>query len=722
MQKILFAINHQKTEDSIKVHLQDDFLVVGAVTYKEAVIEQLKTTGADTLLIRDTLAGSTALETLLKRVRVEYPNVRIVVICSERPKRDPFLQTLVSMGIYDIINSDHPTLTDIVSYIRSPRTYRDAAQYGIGLPEVPGGSTVPTVPSAPVTAQQPKEPAKVSSNKIFGFLGEVKKGFSVLKSSMPGDKSQPKEEKSDVVDVSATPQVNFDLLRESIKESEARKAQSDLDNLIKEAVEKQTAGLLLENASLQKKVDEAQTEAAVAEAHATSVMEELNSLRAEKDTLTITLTDTRRDMQQVIDMYEAQLKALHDPTNTPEWYSEQSALWESQKSSLMKELDEKSREASELAYKCEALIKQTQDSSSIIADLKEQVQRAQDMQLDERGSDELIGRLRAETSEAKSEALQMEAEIKKLRDELSYARAGGVDFSLPVVDVPLLPDDATYAVSSGAPQTILMIGSKHGVGTTTVAMNFAASLAGRGLKTLLVEVNGNYPLCNQFFEFTHIPFGIDEAINAVAAGDLEGIDKAIIRPHGLRPAQGSLRKLYKKMPAGLHFMLFSNESLVNHSFAKNLLVTEATVYTMLSYLTKRQQYSHVVLDVQCDDEQMLSSILNSGYQIDKLCIVMTQDPHAVATAGVQITNLSRAHASSLIAGGEFIINRYNSSAPIQQKKIEQMLHLGAAQITRITEDTTGYYAAASAGLPYLLNKGHNWMEYDALRSKICPET
>ena len=30
------------------------------------------------------------MEKLIKRIRVEYPNVRIIVICSERPKEDPF--------------------------------------------------------------------------------------------------------------------------------------------------------------------------------------------------------------------------------------------------------------------------------------------------------------------------------------------------------------------------------------------------------------------------------------------------------------------------------------------------------------------------------------------------------------------------------------------------------------------------------------------------------
>lgn len=146
------------------------------------------------------------------------------------------------------------------------------------------------------------------------------------------------------------------------------------------------------------------------------------------------------------------------------------------------------------------------------------------------------------------------------------------------------------------------------------------------------------------------------------------------------------------------------------------------MYTLLSYLLKRQQYSHVIVDIQCDDFRTQQSLLKSGFQFDKLCLVLTQDPHAVSSAGIQIANISCAHASSLVAGGEFIINKFAPNAPITQKKIEQILHVGTGQITKLSEDTNGFLSAACAGIPYFLNSGHHWMEYDVLRAKICPKT
>lgn len=718
MHRILYAINHRVTEDAITKNIDSEYLAVGAVMYKEAILEQIAETGADTLLIRETLPGSSSLETLLKRVRVEYPEVRIIVICSERQKNDTFLQVLVGMGIYDIINSDKPTLTDIISYIRTPRTYRDAAQYGIGLPEMPQ-TTLHQPPDPVPSVNQP-----VPSSKGRGFLSDLAKGFAALKG--PRQECPPQQQTAPEEDIigqeQTAPQINFDLLRESIKQSEARKAQSELDELIRKAVDEQTAVCIKEIEELRRALEAAQTETSVAESHSVSAIQELNTLRSEKDKAAVALADSRREMQQIIDMYESQLKALSDPTNTPEWYSEQSQIWETQKKSLEKDLDERTREAEDLSFKCEALTKQAQNNAQIISDLKEQLQRAKETFISEADTDTLIGQLRSEVSEAKAANIQLEKELDKVREELSIVKENGPDFSQPIVDVPLLPDDTVYTSSSTAPQTILMIGAKHGAGGTTVAMNLAASLAGRGLKTLLIEANGRFPMCNHFFEFVHVPYGIEEAVNSIAEGNIASADKSIIRPHGLRPSKPSLLKTYKKLPAALHFMLPSNESLVTHSYEKNPLITEATIYTLLSYLAKRQQYSHIILDIQCDDFNMIKSIVNSGYQIDKLCIVLTQDSHAIVSTGTQITMLSRAHASSIVAGGEFIINKYNPHAPIPQKKIEQMLHISSAQVSKLSDDSIGYLSASNAGLPYLLNGGQSWMEYDVLRTKIFPNS
>ena len=77
MHKLLFAINHQATENAITSKVSDEYLPVDAVTYKEAVLDKLGSTGADTLLIRETLPGSMDLEKLIKRISTACYFLRI---------------------------------------------------------------------------------------------------------------------------------------------------------------------------------------------------------------------------------------------------------------------------------------------------------------------------------------------------------------------------------------------------------------------------------------------------------------------------------------------------------------------------------------------------------------------------------------------------------------------------------------------------------------------
>lgn len=716
MHKLLFAINHRATEDAIAAKIRDDYLVVDAVTYKEAVLDKLGTTGADTLLIRETLPGSLDLEKLIKRIRVEYPNVRIIVICSEHPKQDPFLKMLVDLAVYDIINSDKPRISDICSYILTPRTFRDAVQYGDFL-NTPSSNTIKIT-----------EPEALEESKEQGFFNMAKGIFkqiipnhkTISDVPTPIEKTQQTEEpiQQKKVDGAIIPKVNYELFRETVKETEERKAQTNVDLMIKRAVEEKTAFLAKENRSLQQKIAEMQEELMSSDGYSVSVIKELTEVKEERDNLNLLVNELREEMQSGFDLYESQLRALQNPENTPTWYNEQSAMWDTQRTSLTKALSEKTKEADEMSFKVETLMRQLQESKDKIKGLQDKLQIAQDAQLSDKGTDELIMQLRAELSESKGNANNLSRQLTELQNELNIARQGGPDYSHPIVNVPLLPDDTVYSNPNTSPQTFLFIGSKHGVGNTTVALNIAAGFAGRGFKTLLIEVNGNYPVLNQYFEFTHIPYGFEEVLSDISLGSVSNIDKAIIRPHGLSPTQSNLYKTYKRLPAGLHFMLFSNKSLVNHTYEKNTNLSEATIYTLLSYLVKRQQYSHIILDIQCDDYKMLQAILNSGYPIDKMMMVMTQDSHAIATAGILITTLSRARAASLVANGEFVVNRYNPAVSMTIPKIEKALHLGCSQISKISEDSTGYYSANQAALPYVINRGRFATEFDNLRNKL----
>ena len=47
MKKVLFALNHKATEDFVTERLGPDYIIVNAVTYREAVLSALPGAGAD---------------------------------------------------------------------------------------------------------------------------------------------------------------------------------------------------------------------------------------------------------------------------------------------------------------------------------------------------------------------------------------------------------------------------------------------------------------------------------------------------------------------------------------------------------------------------------------------------------------------------------------------------------------------------------------------------
>ena len=80
MKKVLFALNHKATEDFVTERLGPDYIIVNAVTYREAVLSALPGAGADILVFRDSLDGSIDITRLFEQIRTEYPEIRIVFI------------------------------------------------------------------------------------------------------------------------------------------------------------------------------------------------------------------------------------------------------------------------------------------------------------------------------------------------------------------------------------------------------------------------------------------------------------------------------------------------------------------------------------------------------------------------------------------------------------------------------------------------------------------
>lgn len=695
MQKLLFAINHKQTEEAIEAKVSEQYLVVGAVTYREAVLDKLESLGADTLLIRETLQGTIPIEQLLNRVRVQYPHVRVIIICQERPKRDPFLKAMVDLGIYDIINLDRVSVDMITSYILTPRTFRDVAQYGLGIADLPA----PT----PVPKDTPKPTQEHDEQKKKQKKGDLRKGLLEI--------FKPTKQQSSAVQVTGSapepvpeiPQVNMDLIHESMREAEMRKAQANLDTLIQEAVQKQTTELTGKIEALEKTVSEKDTLLAATNQDLMKSIAQLDEMRAERDKLKLSYTQLSESTKEGYALYEEQINDLRSEINTPAWYKEQADEWAKKEESLNKTVEEKNAELAAKQSELDKVSSELSASQSRERELEEKIKQGPQVRI-----------VQDEASKKREEALT--AQVQELKAALEVAEAHDPDLSAPEVLVPMLPDNIPYEKNASPIHISLLLGAKHGVGTSTVGLNLATALATQGNTVLLVEFNNRFPMLNQFFELTHIPYGIEEAFAAISNADSTKLWNSMIQLRGISTKQRNLAQAYRKLPVGFNLMLFSNNSLANHDLNTRLLYNEATINSFLHFLIMQKKYTHIIFDVQCDDFALIDSLISSSAAISDLSIVMTQDPHAIASAGQLMTYITKSSAPDLLVGCTVFISRFNKNVSISQSKIEKMLHLSSDQIITLSEDSSGYLDASYNAVPYVLG-GRFKIEYTQALSK-----
>ncbi|MEK3992655.1 hypothetical protein [Robertmurraya sp. FSL R5-0851] len=81
------------------------------------------------------------LATFFRKLRVEYDDsIRIVFLC-ERPKGDPFLSSLVSMGILDIFNSNAFDLDEFIQQLKDKPRFAKVEKFLVSI--VPHTTTIP---------------------------------------------------------------------------------------------------------------------------------------------------------------------------------------------------------------------------------------------------------------------------------------------------------------------------------------------------------------------------------------------------------------------------------------------------------------------------------------------------------------------------------------------------------------------------------------------------
>ncbi|MFZ5627401.1 MAG: AAA family ATPase [Bacillota bacterium] len=137
-----------------------DWELVGLALFAEDVLEQIKLTGPDLVIIADELDPHLRTS---KRIRLEYPDLRLIYIITD--ENNPVTSDdLLKMGIYDILPGVFKK-KDLLDLIANPRSWQDtvsAEQLLEQLVEEPGEE-------APKVTEMMPAPKLVYKQKILVF-------------------------------------------------------------------------------------------------------------------------------------------------------------------------------------------------------------------------------------------------------------------------------------------------------------------------------------------------------------------------------------------------------------------------------------------------------------------------------------------------------------------------------------------------------------------------
>ena len=231
---------------------------------------------------------------------------------------------------------------------------------------------------------------------------------------------------------------------------------------------------------------------------------------------------------------------------------------------------------------------------------------------------------------------------------------------------------------------ICMIGAKGGLGTSTLAVNIAATMAGRKQDVILLELRPG--------------LGI--------AGALLGINK----PSGLsallqrKPEELNTAAVEKEIvghPSGLRAVLASSEP---HDYA--MIVQTARIEAIVTCLAALTQ--NLIIDLGCGLTEATAKLLMAA---DHVIILVEPMRHTVAMARALMTDLETLGlAKSRI---EFIlVNRERSSLQMARAKVEELLTQPAMGM--ITPAPELAYQSAESGVP-IVARDPNAMVSDQIR-------
>lgn len=134
MYKIYLAVGHRELEmflknnkTAIEKKMKTPVKFVGETVYREGIIQGVSSYKPDVILIREGLQGNANLTEIIYKIKVNFPQTRIIFIAGDREVGDELLATLVQYGIYDLIIGSKVNAVDMLKKIVKANSFSDVA-------------------------------------------------------------------------------------------------------------------------------------------------------------------------------------------------------------------------------------------------------------------------------------------------------------------------------------------------------------------------------------------------------------------------------------------------------------------------------------------------------------------------------------------------------------------------------------------------------------------
>lgn len=682
MKTILFAIGHKPTEDAIVKNLpQDEYNVIGIVTYKGSVLKQIEEKRPDIVLLRQNISGSEDILNLTYEIRTQFPSVRVIFLADGTDHSSKVLPALVSWGIYDIISGKTIKLLNIIEIITSPRTLKDMSKYKlVNLPF-----------KQPLDLDQPDEGKKEelrkekAKDKIFRILPQ-KKEVNPQKKKL----TELVEKEADVLKT----EESIEALKAKIKETsetleslitEEVSLSEKKDQLLNITNEKTT---LLKNLSedvlnLSFQVDELEADISALNEQKIWLEKDLKTNETTRIDLSLAIEGLRQKINEMPELEEKQLelkeleKTYEDEKNKEDLLSQ---AIEDKKQALVKlseEILEKERKIGQSDQSIEEKVAILKDLTINKEDEKQELIKESELlseQIKKTESEIIV--LNEKLTTIRNEKKDVEDKQDKLKVELEKEHN---QFYVPQ---PHHSEDnkKTKAVSQylkkyETVQVFGFMGSKHGIGNSTIALNVAALMAQKN-KVLFIEINEKFPISSYLFELMNISSGLEYAVDLALKGKTEEIKEEILISDS------------KKVPKNLHFLTFSNSYLVKEKDGQVSPFSVQGFLALIEAIVLLKAYEVVIIDFQPDENDISHAALSGQIPMDQLFMTISQDAHSIGCAFYKNERIRYGKAKSKPI---YLLNYYNKKASLKVKDIADWLEIEINQLIPI-----GFYGEVLA--------------------------